>query len=136
MANIYGRQFNLTIEPVQVSLFLRATIGAAGAPTLVTSKSKGIKSIAQTATGTYTITFGNSSAIQDYVKLFMVHSVFDTTAVGSAVAPVAPIAAVITDAVTAGTVQVKFFDYAGVVGNPASGEVMMLRIDLGNSTAY
>ena len=56
MASTYFYQ-NFTAKEANVTvLFLRADIGATGAPTIDTAASKGIASIARTAAGDYTIT--------------------------------------------------------------------------------
>ena len=51
-------------------LYLKATIGASGAPTLVAADSLGVKTIVRNGTGDYTITLGTPSGNTDkYNKL-------------------------------------------------------------------
>lgn len=131
MANIYGRQFNQTLQPIVVSIFARIAIGAAGAPTLTTGKAKGVKSIVRNSAGNYTITFGNSSATQQYVSLLSTLATFQ-----NATAPAAPLMFVAADAVgSAGTITIQFTNLSQVATDPGNGEVIKLCVDLSNSTA-
>ena len=70
MANRRFTQFHYALERKVVEIYLKATIGAAGAVTMVTSgsNSQGVTSIVKQATGQYLIT------LQDkYTKLLNVH---------------------------------------------------------------
>jgi len=61
------------------------------------------------------------------------------TSGASAAAPVAPIVYVTSNAITSvpGTITFKTGDYInGAVADPASGEIVRLKIILGNSSAY
>lgn len=67
MANRYFYQFLNMFEKGPVILFVKASIGATGAPTLDTTVSRGIKSITRTGVGAYTI------ALEDrYQKVLMI----------------------------------------------------------------
>ena len=67
MASSYFHRDHRAKEVAVTELFLRADIGASGAPTIDTAGSKGIASISRTATGDYTITLSES-----YNSLLMV----------------------------------------------------------------
>lgn len=56
MASSYFYQNFQAKEPNVTKLFLKCSIGATGAPTLDSTASKGIASIARTAAGDYTVT--------------------------------------------------------------------------------
>ena len=69
MANRDFKDFQAAEREVK-RLYLKATIGASGAPTLVAADSLGIKTIARNGTGDYTITFGTPSGdTEKYNKL-------------------------------------------------------------------
>ena len=65
MANRDFKNFQAAERQVK-RLYMKATIGATGAPTLVTDDSLGIKSIARNGAGDYTITFGTPSGLTDH----------------------------------------------------------------------
>lgn len=126
----------LSAEPQVVNLFAKVSFAAAGAPTLVTASSKGIKSIARNSAGTYTITLGqnNPSVIETYPSLLMVKHVFDESS-NSGTAPASPGMYVVASAVSsAGTLQIRFTT-GGVATDPAANEIVMLQLVLKNSTA-
>jgi hypothetical protein len=69
MANRDFKNFQAAEREVK-RLYMKATIGATGAPTLVAADSLGIKSIVRNTTGDYTVTFGAPSGLTDsYSKL-------------------------------------------------------------------
>lgn len=127
MANRYFNQFRLSLEKQVVDLFAKVTFGASGAPTLDALNSKGIKSIARTGAGAYTITLQDS-----YVRFLGIRH----TAV-SATAPTAPGAYVVSETVSSSTLPTVriVFNAAGTATDPASGEVALIQIVLKNSTA-
>jgi hypothetical protein len=61
-SSYFQRNFN-SKEANVTMLFLRADIGATGAPTIDTANSKGIASISRTAAGDYTITLDEAYPI-------------------------------------------------------------------------
>lgn len=132
MANRYFKsQFSYSFLAKLVHLYMRVTIGAAGAPTLDTANSKGIKSIVQNGTGDYTVT------LQDkYIRLLSLESVFDTTGGGGnpAAAPVVNVKAQAVSANGGGTVRL-LCSAAGVAANPANGEALLVEFDLSDSNA-
>lgn len=138
MANRMFTNQALTLEKEVVKLFARATIGASGAPTLVTSQSKGITSITRNSAGNYTLVLGTSAASLDtYVKLLGV-SVTNDTSGASGAAAAAPLIALTANATaTAGTASLtlQMRNTSGTATDPASGEALLIEITLGNSTA-
>lgn len=107
-----------------VVMFLRATIGADGAPTLVTASSDGISAIARASEGVYNVTLTGK-----YKALYSVHAAFleaDVTAVSHI--------GITDDSVSSGTFQIACYDADGTpsVTDPNSGEVMLLTIWLQN----
>lgn len=109
-------------------MFAKVTIGAAGAPTLVTSnQSKGFASISRSAAGKYDVTLQDA-----YYKFFGCHVTFETDGSG----PAAPDTSVYDQAVTdnPGTFSI-LCQNGGVDTDPASGEVMYIHLVVGNSSA-
>lgn len=111
------------LEHAVVELFLRADIGATGAPTLDTSASKGISSIARDATGDYTITLADR-----YSSLLMVDAMLleadDTDLTHQ----------VISQDVSGTTPTVKIgWHAAATPTDPPDGSDIYVRITLKNS---
>ena len=125
MANRRFDQFRLSLEKRVVDLFLNVTFGASGAPTISTLNSKGFASIARSAQGKFLITLQDN-----YVKLLGANVVYNAGSSGAA----APELSVQNDGVTSGTITV-LTQAGGVDTDPASGEVMHLKLTLSNSTA-
>jgi hypothetical protein len=140
MANRNGTAVQETITKGVVSLFAKVTFGATGAPTLVTTGgiSQGIKSIARTGSGAYTITFGipDKTGTDKYNALLG----WDVSFVGAssgATVPAAPVKWTVTDSVaSAGTLAVKFANLSGSATDPADGEIAYLTFHMKNSTAF
>lgn len=123
MANTQFFQFRYSKERMVVDLYCKVSIGAAGAPTLVSGSAKGIASIARNSAGVYTITLSDI-----YNRLLNLSGNF-IAASGAA----APIVEVIAESVSsAKTIQIQATDVAGAATDPASGETMMLTISLAN----
>ena len=117
-------QFHNSFVPNLTCLYLKATIGALGAPTLVAASSVGIDSISRTSAGNYLITLNKK-----YQSLRMAKSCF--IASGGAAAPDL---SVDTDSVrTAGTLIVVT-QTGGVSTDPGNGETMLLEIMLKDSS--
>lgn len=128
MANLYLNQFHYSPIPMLTSLFAKVSIGASGAPTLVTAGglSKHIASIVRNDVGDYTITL--SDTFNYFVGL---RSSF--VAANGPAAPDVNVAA--EDVASAKTVQV-LCQAGGVNTDPAQGEVMNLEFILKNSSAF
>jgi hypothetical protein len=129
MVNQVLRRDRGALEVGIVDIFARVTFGAAGAPTLDTTQSKGVTSITKNATGDYTVKLADG-----YQKLLAVKHTFDTSGAAGA-APAAPsmwVKAQTLNASGGSTVQVVL-NAAGVATSPASGEAVMFHIVLKNS---
>lgn len=109
-----------------VDMFVQASIGAAGAPTLVAANSKGITSISRLSAGRYSIIINDK-----YVRLINVNAMFLVAGV-SAVANVNVFSQAVA---TTGQVVIQCSDIAGAAVDPGNGEQMNINIILSNSTA-
>jgi hypothetical protein len=138
MANRYFNNQAFTLAPGIVKLFARVSFGAAGAPTLSATESKGIVSVTRNSQGLFTFVFGTQAGMLDvYYKLKNVSVIFNTVA--SAAVPAAPLYYISADSTaTAATcsLQLTFTDKAQAgVADPASGEIALIEFTFKNSTA-
>lgn len=128
------RMFHSThraLETEVVHLYAKVTIGATGAPTLVSASSKGIASVARNSAGEYKITLSDkyTSLLWGNVNLL--------TTTGSDPATVGVVGRLEADQVSAATpyVQVQFFAMDdGAAADPASGATVLVKLELKNST--
>lgn len=129
MANPYGYQFSYSFVPGLWQVFMKVNIGATGAPTLVTANgaSKGVASITRNGAGDYSIVLNEA-----WKSLLMVEAVFDA----GASAPASPTVSIKSNAVSSTKTLRILCTAAGVATDPASGEVMYLKITLKQSSAY
>jgi hypothetical protein len=127
MANRRFNQFGLSLEGRLVNIYLRATIGATGAPTLVAAKSKGIASIARTGAGAYDITLSDQ-----YVDLF---AALPTILFASG-SPVSGAMMVVRSQDVAATkvIQVEFLNGSFAAAELASGVQLGIKFELKDST--
>lgn len=117
-----------------VDIFARVSFGASGAPTLDAANSKGISKIVRNGTGDYTVTFGITAQVDNYLKVLSVSHVWDQT-VNSGAAPGSPAIYIKSSSgITTGTLRL-LFNSAGTATDPTSGDVVLLRIALSNSSA-
>lgn len=117
-------QFHNSFVPNLTCLYVKAVIGALGAPTINAIQSMGVDSISRVSAGKYLITLNKK-----YDSLRQVKSCF--IASGGAAAPDL---SVDTDAVrSAGTLTVVT-QAGGVSSDPAPGEVMLIEIMLKDSS--
>ena len=134
MANRFFNQFKKTLEKEVVSLYAHVTFGATGAPTLDAVNSKGIVSITRISAGKYRVVFGTTAQSKDsYYKFFSAYPVFL-----NASAPAAPemfITSLQHNVVANCYIDIQFANQSSVATDPASGEQVYLRFDLGNSSA-
>ena len=117
-------QFHNSFVPNLACLYLKATIGANGAATIVPLQSVGIDSIARSGPGKYLITLNKK-----YQSLRMAKSCF--IASGGAAAPDL---VVDTDSVRSAGTLVVLTQAGGVSADPAPGEIMLLEIMLKDSS--
>lgn len=128
MANRYFNQFHFSPVPMYTSLFAKVSIGASGAPTLVTAGglSKGVASVSRSSAGDYVFTLADT-----YNYLVGLKGVFKASA--GAAAPNVSIKA--ESVASAKTVEI-LTQAGGVNTDPANGEVLFLEIELKNSSAF
>jgi hypothetical protein len=112
-----------------VDLFMDFTVGASGAPTLKATNSIGIKSIIRNSTGNYTIVLADR-----YVRCLNVCETLVSTAPAAPVMSVTSIANV-NGSVTplAPSLTVQFQTPTGTATDPASGEEILIAIQLSRS---
>lgn len=129
MSNYLQRsQFVYSYAARLTKVLPRISIGASGAPTLVSGTGMAVASVTRVSAGKYTIQLTNT-----YQSLLGIQMVINS---GSS-APAAPLMYITADAVaTAGTasVTIQLTDLTGAAADPASGEVLYLEIDLNNSS--
>ena len=129
MADRYFSQFRGALEKGVVELFAKVTIGNTGAPTLVSASSKGITGIVRNSAGNYTVT------LQDKYRSLLFFDVNFQSATGIGAAPIVSLYG--APAVDTGP-TVRFVCTtvgAGSATDPASGETMIIKLELSNSSA-
>ena len=128
MANRDFKDFQAAEREVK-RLYMKATIGATGAPTLVAADSLGIKTIVRNTNGDYTVTFGNPSGDTDkYNKLLWADGkLLDVDGEDIRVQ-------IDTDnTASAGTVLILTIAVA-TAADPTNGSTLMMVFDVKNST--
>jgi len=128
MANQYFNQFHFSPIPMYTSVFAKISFAANGAPTLVTAGglSKCVASVSRTSAGKFVVTLTDT-----YKYLLGVKGVF--VASGGAAAPDISVDA---ESVASAKTVTILTQAGGVNTDPASGEVLLLEIELKNSTAF
>lgn len=118
-------QFRYSLERDLVEVFMKVSIGALGAPTI--QRALGIKSMVRNSAGNYTITLTSSA------NLFMDMSSKSIVASGI---PAAPVSAVVSEQVSnsASPQVIVQFSSGGVATDPASGEVLLIRLTVRNAS--
>ena len=113
-------------------LFLTAAIGAGGDPTLNESKSVGIKSISDTATGEYDITLGVPGGTVDKYNslLFMQCFLTDSAAISTNGGVSFQIE---TDDITNGIIKLFALDKDGAIAEIRDGDTLQIMIVVKNS---
>ncbi len=127
MANRRLNQFRYSFEQNVVECFAKITIGGTGACTLTIGK--GIESVSRTSPGLYVI------KLQDTYNKLLDVSQSIISGSSAAAAPMFNVVSesVATQATRAVTVQYRAIDNSTATG-PASGEVLLIRIALRNSS--
>lgn len=125
--NRYLQQFRLSFERQVVEYFIKVSIGAAGAPTIV--EAKGVKSIVRNSAGNYTILLSDpSNQLKD---------VFSQSISGSS-AQAAPLMTIVSEAVATAAAPTVILQYRAIdnstATDPASGEVLLIRISTRNAS--
>lgn len=121
MPSGYQFQFRYSYERDLSDIQLKVTIGASGAPTL--TRGLGVASIARNSAGNYTITLKDRANLLMDVKASFIS--------GSS-APAAPSVNVVSETVSSSTpaLIIQCRDIAAAAADPASGEVMLLHIQV------
>ena len=128
MANRDFKDFQAAEREVK-RLYMKATIGGTGAPTLVAADSLGIKTIVRNGTGDYTVTFGTpSGGTEKYNKLLWADGkLLDVDGEDIRVQ-------IDTDnTASAGTVLILTIAGASAA-DPTNGATLMMVFDVKNST--
>ena len=114
-------------------LFLTATIGSGGDPTLNESKSVGIKSISDTAVGEYDITLGTPGGSSDKYPalLFMQCFLLDAAAISTNGGVSFQIEAETVS--SDGVIKLFALDKGGALAEIRSGDVLQIMIVVKNS---
>ena len=120
----YTFQFHNSYVPNLTCLYLKAAIGASGAPTISAAASMGIDSISRVSAGKYLVTLNKK-----YQALRMLKGCF--VASGGAAAPNVEVD---TDAVSSAGTLTILTQSGGVNTDPAVGETMLLEIMLKDSS--
>lgn len=109
------------------SLYASISIGASGAPTIVSGTGMGIVSVTRTAAGSYSIALSHP-----YQALLAVRATFNS---GSS-APAAPSVYIHTDSVKSSSAPLVAIvtNAAGTPTDPASGEIILLEVLLQKSS--
>lgn len=133
MSNRYFQQIQYSLERAVTSVFARVSFGAAGAPTLIANRSKGVYSVSRNSAGLYTVTFGlNAQALDKYN--FYLGTELSWLQPTSQV-PDAPHFFVQNDlTATSSTLQIQFFSPSGEARDPASGDVASLEFKFKNTS--
>lgn len=127
MNRLYN-QFRLALEKKIVDLYARVTIGAAGAPTLVASASKGIQSITRNSAGLYTI------VLQDKYVGLLHFSVAVQLAAGAPSSVGGHILRAVNVSANAKSIQVLFVDAAGAAVEVDNGTTLYIKAELKATT--
>jgi hypothetical protein len=137
------------LEKKVVKIFGRVSIGATGAPTLVTAvattdvngntvsvwnPSKGIASITRVSAGKYTIQLGRAdSVVGTQVDTYNGFLNFNSIIVNSTLSAVNGVQVLSDSVKSTGQLQIQFISAAGTATDPSSGDVISFEIILKNS---
>lgn len=134
MANRNYRRNTMSLEPNPVALYANVSIGASGVATLNIPKCSGIYAMTRTGAGAYTISLGlSSTSVDTYQRVInMVISSLKSTAPASFSFYI--VADNSANKVTP-SVQIQCSDASGAAVDPSSGTVLLIKIELSNSTA-
>lgn len=118
--NRRANQFQYSLARELMTLRLKATIGASGAPTLVSTQSEGIASIARTGAGAYNVTLDDA-----YAQFVQLHGNIETASEANY------LAFHLADENVASTKVISLVTHqAGTATDPQNGDVMWLTIHL------
>ena len=124
----YRSQFSSSFAGQAVVLRPRVSIGASGAPTIVSGTGMGVDSITRNSAGNYTILLSGPA----YELMGISADII--SGVSAPAAPSMNIESQAVGTIAAPTVIVQFRDIAGAAADPASGEILLIQIDLNRSS--
>lgn len=129
MASRYFYQFLNMFEKGPVMLCANIAIGASGAPTLDSTKSRGIKSVTRTGAGAYDI------VLEDRYQLLLeaTKTIVSTTGTDAAVDML--VKADSSANATTPKIQITFNVAAGTATDLSNGAVLLLKLLLRNSSS-
>jgi hypothetical protein len=129
MANRNWKRDRAALEQGIVDLFANVAIGATGAPTISTSASKGVSSIARNSAGKYTVT------LQDkYKSLLGLNIALKLAAGAPATASSAQPILRSEDVGVAKTLVIEFVDSTGAAIELTNGVTILAHVKLKNSS--
>jgi hypothetical protein len=129
MANRNFQRMQSLTREVKV-LHAKITIGASGAPTLVSDSSVGVASISRTSEGLYVLTLDDK-----YSSLLNVHSSWEDTTPEPTRFQINSESVASAKTITFNTYEpTAADDTAMVVGDPVSGAILRLTIELKNTS--
>lgn len=112
-----------SLEKECKDLYARVTIAGSGAPTLVASASLGVASISRTSAGLYVLTLQDKYASLKYFDGAVIHSTAEDLNFQVSAESV----------VSAKTITFRTLA-GGVATDPASGDILLLKIEVKNTT--
>lgn len=127
MSRKMGFQFRYSYERDIYDVLLKVNIGASGAPTIASGNAKGVTSISRTSAGLYVITLDNT-----YNRLLDCSS----QSISGSSAQAAPLMTIVSETVATTklvTLQYRAIDNSTAT-DPASGEVLLIKISVRNSS--
>lgn len=130
MANRYYRsQFNFSNSAKPVTLRAKVSIGASGAPTLVSGTGRGIASVVRVSAGLYDITLDRA------FNGLMMMNVMPIAPSGVSAAPIINVVSEQVATASAPKIRIQTNDAdTPAATDPASGESLMLEIQLNDSS--
>ncbi len=129
MANKMAFQFRYSYERDVTEIYMKVAIGGTGAPTIASGNAKGVASISRTSPGLYVITLS-----QTYNRLLDVSS----QSISGSSAQAAPMMTIVSETVATAATKAITLQYRAIdnstATDPASGEVLLIRIAVRNSS--
>jgi len=143
MANHTFIDYSLSLHKRLVNLYAVVNIGATGAPTFqkwdpvarsysaaAATGWKGVKSIVRVSAGLYTITL-----LQPYNVFLGAGVTFQQATASAAPLTIWPTPNANLNSASAPTIQIQFLNTSGVATDPASGEQIVINLNLADSTS-
>ena len=125
MANRLFTQFRYTLEKKMCDIYGRIAIGATGAPTLATTKSKGLASITRTGVGAYTVVLQDTYTDLFFAGFSLIVPSGANTVTGMNVVTASP---------STKTYTILFVSSTGADVEIVSGATLLLKFELKDSS--